>query len=321
MPDFEPIFGDLASIGLASWREDLGDLLAKRFSPSTHGDLDRWKAILARLPDVERPRAELHSKAITIPVIKGLSRNELRAALLGLGPWRKGPFDVCGVYVDSEWRSDMKWDRIVGAMTSLQDRSVLDVGCGNGYYALRMRGAGAKLVIGLDPTLLYVMQFHAIRHFMQPEPVHLLPLRLQELPAGRATFDTVVSMGVLSHQRQPEAHLRDLRATLRRGGELVLETLILPGNEAVAHTPDNRYARMRNIWLLPTVAQLESWLESAGFENQRLIDVTLTTVDEQRTTEWMPFESLEQALDPTNSDLTIEGWPAPRRALFICNRP
>jgi len=321
MQDFQPLFDDLASIGLASWREQLEEILSARFSESAHGDFQSWRSVVSALPDVSKQAADLNSSAISIPVTDGISESDLRESLLSLSPWRKGPFDVCGVTVDSEWRSDLKWDRLKDAIAPLRDRVVLDVGCGNGYYALRMRGVGARIVIGIDPTLLYVMQFEAIRHFMQAEPVHVLPLRLHEVPEGAQAFDTAFSMGVLYHQREPALHLGQLRSALRPGGELILETLILPGSESVAKTPEDRYARMRNVWLLPTLPLLDTWLGDAGFENVRVIDTTSTTPEEQRTTEWMPFESLAEALDPDDPGRTVEGWPAPRRALLIGSKP
>ena len=321
MLDNELLFDDLADTGLASWCDELPAILSEKFSASSHGDLEDWQAILSGLPAAEGRPADLNIPAITIPRSGGVSASGLRDSLLSLRPWRKGPFDVCGVTIDSEWRSDLKWDRVKDAIVPLDGRTVLDVGSGNGYYALRMRGMGARLVIGIDPTLLHIMQFLAISHFMQTEPVHLLPLRLHELPKSSNAFDTAFSMGVLYHQRSPQAHLEQLASALRPGGELVLETLILPGSQVIARTPENRYARMRNVWLLPTVPMLESWLATAGFRNVRLIDVNDTTPEEQRTTEWMPFESLAEALDPADSSRTIEGWPAPRRATLICNKP
>jgi tRNA (mo5U34)-methyltransferase len=196
---------------------------------------------------------------------------------------------------------------------------VLDAGCGNGYYAWRMRGAGARAVVGVDPTLLYVAQFQAIRHWCRGEPVWVLPLRLAELPR-EGVFDTTFSMGVLSHQRTPLEHLGELRQTLKQGGELVLETLILPGDRAEALAPRGRYARMRNVWLLPTLPELAGWLRRAGFSGLRTVDVSVTSPREQRATEWMPFQSLIDALDPADPDRTVEGWPAPRRAVVLCRR-
>ena len=215
MLDYESLFDDLAGIGLASWCEALSDLLNERFSSSAHGHFEDWQAILAGLPPGTKSPANLNAHAITIPGAEGVSPIELRQSLMCLKPWRKGPFDVCGVYIDSEWRSDLKWDRIKDAIAPLVNRTVLDVGCGNGYYALRMRGVRARLVIGIDPTLLYVIQFQAISHFMRTEPVHILPLRLHELPGDGGAFDTVFSMGVLYHQRSPEKHLEQLESALR----------------------------------------------------------------------------------------------------------
>jgi tRNA (mo5U34)-methyltransferase len=47
----------------------------------------------------------------------------------------------------------------------------------------------------------------------------------------------------------------------------------------------------------------------------QVIDESMTTVSEQRSTEWMTFESLREALDPADSTLTVEGWPAPHRVV------
>ena len=283
------------------WAEEL---IQFRLSEKNHGDFPRWRSVLDRLPDVEGdPLA-------------------LKDALLGLTPWRKGPFDVGGVHIDTEWRSDLKWNRLADSV-ELDGRSVLDVGSGNGYYALRMREAGAKTVIGVDPTLVYVMQFLAINHFVQDPQVFILPLRLKEWWAFAAElkFDTTFSMGVLYHQRSPIDHLRELRQTLRAGGQLVLETIFVPGEESYASTPPDRYARMKNVWLLPTLAELETWLRRTGYRDIEIVDQSITTTDEQRTTEWMPFESLAEALDPDKPDWTIEGWPAPRRVVVTATSP
>ena len=238
-----------------------------------------------------------------------------------LAPWRKGPFNVGGVHIDAEWRSDLKWQRVAGAIEPLEGRRVLDVGCGNGYYALRMADAGAAAVLGIDPTLLYVMQFLAVTAYLERPPVSVLPLRLQELPDACHAFDTTFSMGVLYHQRSPLDHLRQLRATLRPGGQLVLETIFIPGEESYACTPAERYARMKNVWLLPTLAELSTWLRRTGFRDVEIIDTAITTVAEQRSTEWMTFESLADALDPEDPTRTVEGWPAPRRVVLTAGTP
>lgn len=323
MLHLESLFADLDDIGLTSWRELLTPLLKKRIADGTHGDLARWKKILKQLPHTHSESMGPDQDAVVIgagDLLPG-TVEQMRLKLQGLKPWRKGPFRIHGIELDSEWRSDLKWNRIRHAIEPLDGRAVLDVGSGNGYYALRMKNAGATHVIGIDPTLLFVCQFLALRQLSGAKHVHVLPLRLHELPAAAKSFDTTFSMGVLYHQREPAAHLSQLRDTLRSGGELVLETLITPGDELAVVQPENRYARMRNVWHLPTVPALKQWLEQAGFGNIRVVDVTATTVDEQRSTPWMTFESLAEALDPNDPSRTIEGLPAPTRAILTGNTP
>jgi len=302
MFDYDRVRRVLRQLRLDGWSGLLEPVLRERLSPAAHGDFGAWQSVLDELPSADVPAR----------------RREL---LLRLAPWRKGPFDLGGVHVDAEWRSDRKWARVGDAIAPLDGRSVLDVGCGNGYYALRMREAGAAAVLGIDPTLLYVVQFLAVTCFVDAPGVAVLPLRLHELPETPRAFDTTFSMGVLYHQRDPLDHLRQLHGTLRAGGQLVLETLFLPGTEALARTPPDRYARMKNIWLLPTIPELVTWLERSGYRALDVVDTSVTTTDEQRATEWMPFESLADALDPNDPAQTVEGWPAPRRVVITAIAP
>lgn len=244
-------------------------------------------------------------------------KDALRKLLMELHPWRKGPFTLGGMYIDTEWRSDWKWERIAPHIQLLGHR-VLDIGCGNGYFGLRMLGAGAELVVGIDPTLLFVMQWLACRHFSGPVANYVMPLGIEDLPEFAADFDSVFSMGVLYHRREPLQHLRRLRSCLKSDGAMVLESLVLTdGNEDDFLIPLDRYARMRNVWAIPHVRLLLQWVREAGFGQAEIVDVTATTVREQRSTQWMEFESLQQALDPSDESRTIEGHPAPVRAVII----
>ena len=323
MLNLESLFSDLDEIGLTSWRDVLTPLLLQRMSDDAHGDIARWKDILQQLPHANGESIGPDQDTVIVGVddLSPERVEQIRRQLQGLMPWRKGPFRVHGIELDTEWRSDMKWNRIKNAIAPLDGRAVLDVGSGNGYYAFRMKNAGAARIIGIDPTTLFVCQFLALRQLSAAKNIHVLPLRLHELPAGAKSFDTTFSMGVLYHQRNPAEHLLQLRDTLRSGGELVLETLILPGQKPAVVQPENRYARMRNVWHLPTVPALTRWLEQAGFGDIRVADVSATTVDEQRTTPWMTFESLAESLDPNDSSRTIEGLPAPTRAVLTCSAP
>ena len=127
-------------------------------------------------------------------------------------------------------------------------------------------------------------------------------------------------MGVLYHRRSPIDHLLALRDTLRPGGELVLETLVVEGDEHTVLVPGERYAQMPNVYFLPSSLALAQWLTRAGFTNVRIVDEAITTQDEQRRTDWMTYQSLADFLDPNDPSRTIEGYPAPRRAVLVAER-
>ncbi len=306
---------------LRPWLECLPEQVEAVWREHPHGDLSRWQAAIDNLPRLTRDQVQLNASQVGIGSDRECDLEILKrlaGLLMQLHPWRKGPYRICGLAIDSEWRSDWKWDRIRPHIQPLKDRLVLDVGCGNGYYGWRMVGAGARQVIGIDPTQLYVMQFRAIRHFLGEEhPLQVLPLGIEDLPPKLKAFDTVFSMGVFYHRRSPFEHLDELKGALRTRGELVLETLVIDGDEGEVLVPEGRYAKMRNVWFIPSPKTLQSWLRRAGFVDVRLIDVTRTTIEEQHVTEWMHFESLPDYLDPNDPNRTLEGYPAPRRAILL----
>ncbi len=314
----------LASGPLARWAAQLPEQIARGLDPRRHGDLPRWQAAVASLPDVAPSAVDLSADAIRIGRPADLSSGQHKALAVGLRalhPWRKGPYDLFGLRIDTEWRSDWKWQRLADHIAPLDGRLVLDVGCGNGYHAWRMRGAGAARVIGIDPSPLFVMQFQAVKRYLPAEPVDVLPLGIDDLPPKLQAFDTVFSMGVLYHRRSPLDHLLQLKDALRPGGELVLETLIVEGDENTVLVPEGRYGKMGNVWFIPSVPLLERWLRRCGYRNVRVVDVTPTTTAEQRATEWMTFQSLADFLDPADPSRTVEGHPAPVRAVVLANRP
>jgi tRNA (mo5U34)-methyltransferase len=317
---FRPFLDRLGAAGFARWVPALAELTGQRLDPSAHGDLRRWRAALEAMPSLPAGLVTLDAAAVAASgLIDPRDQSRLRQALMALHPWRKGPYRLHGVSIDSEWRSDWKWDRLAPHLSPLAGRRVLDVGCGNGYHAWRALGAGADLVMGIDPTLLSVMQFLAVAGLLGESRAAVLPLALEGLPPGMTGFDTLFSMGVLYHRRAPLDHLRDLHRLLRPGGELVLETLVVEGQAGQILVPAGRYARMRNVWSIPTPGTLETWVAECGFRGARVVDVTATTRLEQRSTEWMRFESLAEALDPVDPARTLEGLPAPRRALLIAS--
>ena len=249
--------------------------------------------------------------------LSGNDKKNLIAILKGLHPWRKGPFSVFGTEIDCEWRSDLKWDRVKDRIVPLENRKVLDIGSSSGYYLFRMADRDPKLAIGLEPYLTFYFQFQALQHFLRAPRVYCLPIRFDDFPVLEGYFDTILCMGILYHNRSPLDMLVRIRRQLSNTGELVLETLIVEAEDDTVLCPYPTYAKMNNAYFLPTVRCLVGWLQRAGFTNIRCVDVTTTTPAEQRKTEWMTFESLSDYLDPEDPTRTIEGYPAPVRAILF----
>ena len=319
--DFRPFYQQIALSPLSSWLETLPSLLAK-WQNKQHGDFAKWEKHLGFIPPITADNIDLKN-AVKVENNFPISRGEQKSIehhLRHLMPWRKGPYFLHGVHVDCEWRSDFKWDRVLPHLAPLENRLILDVGCGSGYHMWRMVGEGAKMVVGIDPTPLFLCQFEAVRKLLNNDRrAHLLPLGIEDMPPLNA-FDTVFSMGVLYHRKSPFDHFNQLKDLLRPGGELVLETLVIDGDENQVLVPMERYAKMRNVYFLPSVPALIKWLEKIGFKNVRCVDVGTTTLEEQRRTEWINTESLEDFLDPTDHSKTIEGYPAPKRAVILANK-
>ena len=323
MIDYSELLAALQGSRLEPWLETLPDAIAQGLSDQRYGDLPGWRACLEQLPAVEASHIELDTEVrIGAPGDCDQATQDLiREQLQGLIPWRKGPFHIHGTHIDTEWRSDWKWDRVLPHLAPLKNRTILDVGCGNGYHCLRMLGEGASRVIGIDPSPRFVVQFYCVKHFLGQVPVDVLPVGIEALPANLQAFDTVFSMGVLYHRRSPMDHLRELKAALKPGGQLVLETLVIDGGLGEVLVPEGRYAMMNNVWFLPTPDTLLSWLRKCGFRNPRVVDVCRTTTEEQRSTDWMRFHSLSDFLDPEDQDKTAEGHQAPTRAVILAEAP
>ncbi len=313
--NWQPLFD--ARPDWADFAPALRAQLDARFADDAHGDMPRWRVALAALPQLAVEQVEFGDTVTITGAASQTDRALLKARLMDLHPWRKGPFELFDVKIDTEWRSDWKWARLQPHLPSLAGSQVLDVGCGNGYFGWRMLAAGASQVVGVDPTPVFCMQHRAINHYLGDARNWVLPLRFEELPP--ATFDAVFSMGVVYHRRDPLEHIARLWRHTRPGGTLVLESLVVLDEPPLVELA--RYARMRNVWVLPTPARMTHWLEAAGFEDVRLVDVTPTRTGEQRTTAWMRFESLAQALDPLNPAQTVEGLPAPVRAIVLGRKP
>ena len=304
----------------AQHSDNFREAIQQRLNPQRHGDLSKWMDLLAQLPTAIPSKITLNEAMVTVGLSSDISDSQselLQQTLMALAPWRKGPYSIFGIEIDAEWRSDWKWNRVTPHISNLNNRRVLDVGCGTGYHCWRMLGEGAEHVMGIDPSARFIVQHQAIQKYMQNSQFDFIPIGIEDMPRGLPHFDTVFSMGVLYHRRKPINHLYELKNLLRSGGELVLETLIVDHADKGILKPEKRYAQMRNVWSIMTVNKILELLDQAGFRNVRCVDQNTTSLDEQRCTPWMQFHSLKDFLDPEDVSKTIEGYPAPKRGLFI----
>ena len=317
---YEPLY-----TSYPDWRPKLEPLLRNFLANPKHGHFDKWNNAYKNLAHLKTSNFDFSGSAITIGAPEELNPAEIdniKRVLQTLHPWRKGPFSYFGIDIDSEWRCHMKWSRVVPYLGNLKNKKVLDVGCGNGYFMLRMLGAGAKTIIGVDPTLVFLAQFYSLTQCLEsPVEAYLLPIAFEDLDATINDFDCVFSMGILYHRRDPLEHLQRLFRHLKPGGTLLLETIILESAETNELIPADRYAGMRNVWHVPSPNLVQNWLEQCNYINIHLHSVEKTTIEEQRATEWMNNYSLINFLDDKDSNKTIEGYPAPARAVFSATKP
>jgi tRNA (mo5U34)-methyltransferase len=310
------------NLKIDQWYNEFKTLVRDKriFLDHAKGNYLKFKTVLEALPDIRPSFIDLKGRVITIGHASDLTKAEhslLVDKLEQLCPWRKGPIDLFGILIDSEWQSWMKWERLIPHIGSLKGRKILDIGSSNGYYLFKMAGCNPLMVLGVEPQSTFYFQYLTLQKFLKQKNVFCLPVPHDQLPKMDNYFDTVFCMGVLYHRKSPVQMLKDICDSMRSGGELVLENLIIESRQNICLFPKDRYAKMRNVFFIPDLLVMESWLIRAGFKNIRCVDITRTSFEEQRKTRWIQTESLKDFLDPNDPDKTVEGYPAPVRAIFI----
>ena len=270
-----------------------------------------WDAILA-LPTPQKIEIKLGD---TIEILtQGLTQEDeehIYSSAKIMHPWRKGPFQVSETFIDSEWKSNLKYD-LLRPYFNLKDKVVGDIGCNNGYYLFKMNEDNPKRVIGFDPSAITYCQFKFLDHFIQSGIIYEL-LGAEHVEFYEHKFDTLFCLGVLYHRADPIGMLKSLYKGLNKGGELILDTFMIDGEDDLCLTPRDRYSKMRNIYFIPTVSALKNWCYRAGFDEIEVLAIVKTESTEQRKTEWIHTQSLDDFLDKNDQNKTIEGYPAPKR--------
>ncbi len=282
--------------------------------------IENWISLLSKIPSLENAKSDLLSGVSIKGKCSGADEETIENLLSELLPWRKGPFKINNTFIDSEWRSNLKWDRFLELDLDLKGKTILDVGSGNGYYAFRMLGQEAEAILCLEPNLTHFSQFLAINHFIQTNKIRMLPERLETLGMKDTHFDVVFSMGLLYHQRDPSKHLNSLRNRLREEGQLVIETIVASNEYGDYLEPKGPYASMPNVHFVHTDKGFRDLAKKEGLKVVHKSTEVQTTLNEQRKTKWMPFKSYESAVLETNQDLTAENFPAPKRKFYVLER-
>ncbi|GMB90485.1 tRNA U34 carboxymethyltransferase [Helicobacter ailurogastricus] len=270
-------------------------------------------------------RCEGAHKGVRVSLPLDASLEQIYREALALKPWRKGPFCFFqgdrhadrGFCIDSEWQSYMKWDLIKTAV-NLEGLEVGDIGCNNGYYLFCMQGLKPKSLTGFDPSALYEKQFKWLNGFLKT-PIVYERLGVEDLRTYAKRFDALFCLGVLYHRKDPHSTLKALHMGLKPSGVLVLDTLVFNSPLEVALCPST-YAKMSNVYFIPSIKALQNWAFKAGFKECFLLALSPTTTQEQRKTPWIEGLSLESFLDPSDSTKSIEGYPAPTRGYFILRK-
>lgn len=253
--------------------------------------------------------------------IPKIDLDKINNSLRELIPWRKGPFKLFDICIDAEWRSDHKWKRIKDAIMPLNGKTILDIGCNNGYYMFQMAKENPRFVLGIDPMPHYQAQFNMIQKYAKIPNLYFELLGFEHLKYFTNSFDVILSMGIIYHHSDPIGQLIKIKKALKNNGKLLIETIGIPGNASVALFPENKYAKMSNVWFIPTISCLINWLKKANYKNIEIVSDTLLTPEEQRSTEWYPspYQSLQNFLDPFDSSTTVEGYDAPRRFAVLAS--
>ncbi len=249
------------------------------------------------------------------------ARAELRRWIAAFGPWRKGPFQLFGERIDANWKSHWKWDRIAPYLDAPADARVCDLGCNNGYYLFRLAEAGVQRAVGYDPAPAFGRAFAWLNAFARREEIEYRPAGFEALVEEPAAYDALLCMGLLYHHSDPVRILRLCHAALRPGGQLIVESLALPGEysaQPIALAPGGRYAGMKSVWSVPNAAAIANWLERTNFTGIEFRG-EFRYADEQARVGDLP--GLGDGLSVDAPGLTIEGYPAPVRAYFSARKP
>jgi tRNA (mo5U34)-methyltransferase len=280
------------------------------------------KCILEQ-PDIQARHFDFSGDSVIIGDKNELTQEQFQIVenqLKKFMPWRKGPFDIFGIEIDAEWKSNLKWDRFAPYLGSLKDQVICDIGCNNGYFMFKAAEHQPRLVLGIDPTRKFKLAFHYLNNFAGQKNLHMELLGFEDLILFKEVFDTIFCMGILYHHKSPMEVLGNCFGSMKKGGTLLLETMGISAKNEVCLFPERRYANMPNVWFIPSEKAVLNMLHRAGFREIECVYNHRLGSDEQRSAPWAEVSSLKDFLNPENQELTIEGYESPSRIYFVARK-
>lgn len=166
----------------------------------------RYREPMESVAHLRASTLDLGGDAVQIGKREDLSDQEheqVLQVLKGFMPWRKGPFSVFDIDIDTEWQSWRKWNRLLPEMPELKDKVVADIGCNNGYYMFRMAAQAPKFVLGFEPYVHHYYTFKALNSFAGLENLSIDLLGIEHLPLFPTCFDVIFCLGILYHRPSP----------------------------------------------------------------------------------------------------------------------
>ena len=217
-----------------------------------------------------------------------LSRDEIARCAAALGSWFHN-IDLGGVETAPDhFLGDypaIKWQRFAHAIPQdLSGKTVLDIGCNGGFYALEMKRRGAARVMAIDHDEDYLRQASFAAEMLGRD-IEFAQLSVYDVGALGERFDVVLFLGVLYHLRHPllaldlirEHVVKDLFVcqSMQRGnsGEEMLEEDYAFSETSIFDRPgfpklhfiERRYSGDDTNWWVPNRACTMAMLRSAGF--------------------------------------------------------
>ena len=248
-----------------------------------------------------------------------LAQAKINKIIEQLTPWRLGDYLIFNNLIKSEWNCDFRWKLIDKYIPFLNNKKVADIGANNGYFSFRLLEFNPSQLLCFEPNDLYNLQLYFIASLLKNNSIKIIKNGVENLINYDSSFDFILFMGVLYHRENPIETLKNIYFALKANGVAIVESICIEGDSDLVLFPYKSYAKMKNIWYIPSESVLKYWCEIAGFRYIQKIFNYYVTEDHQKKSEHSPNESLSDFLSEDGLK-TVEGYPPPYKVGYLCKK-